>query len=199
MDEFTRPKDIFHEAINRGRELTGLYEFLSKNFTAVLNADDCLRAAVVQTVSSFDHLMHEAFCAGVTKRLRDGANVQGLEVPFSFLGIDGEDREKSIVQFVRKSISHKTFVDPDKMATALKHFDPHPWNRLSPALGMEVSTIKFKQKQIYRWRNRIAHEADINPSNAGVELFPIDKDDVLDAIRFFEALGNAVVAFYRAA
>lgn len=198
MDEFTKVEEIFHESIGRARHLVGLQEFLAKNYATALNTDDCLRAAVVQTISSFDYLMHESFCAAVSKRLRENGDVPGLEIPFSCLNLPDVERVPSIALFVRKSISHKTYVDPDKMVEALKHFGQHPWNPISAALTLEVPQIKFKQRQLYRWRNRIAHEADINPANAGVDLFPIERTDVRDAITFFLNLGNAVIAFLRA-
>ncbi|MFT7221838.1 MAG: hypothetical protein ACI8Z1_003461, partial [Candidatus Azotimanducaceae bacterium] len=190
MDEFTNVTDVFHASIDRARQLIGLHEILVNNYTEALNSDDCLRAAVVQTISSFDHLMHESFCAAVSKRLRENRDILGLEIPFSCLHLPDVERVPSIELFVRKSISHKTYVDPEKMVEALKHFDQHPWNQLSAFLSLDVQTIKLKQKQLYRWRNRIAHEADINPANAGVDLFPIDKTDVHDAITFFSKLGD---------
>lgn len=198
MDEFTKVKEVFHASIDRGRQLIGLHEFLANNYTEALNSDDCLRAAVVQTISSFDHLMHESFCAAVSTRLRENRDVLGLEIPFSCLHLPDEERVSSIELFVRKSISHKAYVDPDKMVEALKHFGQHPWNQLSASLSLNVPDIKLKQRQLYRWRNRIAHEADINPANAGVDLFPIDRTDVHDAVTFFSNLGDATIAFFRA-
>lgn len=197
MDEFTKINEVFHASIDRGRQLVVLQEFLANNYTKALNSDDCLRAAVVQTISSFDHLMHESFCAAVSKRLRERRDIEGLEIPFSYLHLQDVERVSSVEAFVRNSISHKTYVDPDKMVAALKHFGSHPWNQLSASLSLDVSDIKLKQRQFYRWRNRIAHEADINPANAGVDLFPIDRTDVQDAITFFKNLGDATIAFHR--
>ncbi len=198
MDAFTNVSEVFHASLDRGRQLVGLQEFLANNYTTALNSDDCLRAAVVQTISSFDHLMHGLFCAAVSKRLLESRDISGLEIPFSFLHLPDVDRASSIESFVKKSISHKTYVHPDNMVEALKHFGQHPWNYLSASLSLDVPYIKLKQRQLYRWRNRIAHEADINPANAGVDLFTIDKIDVLDAITFFSNLGDAIIAFHRA-
>jgi len=198
MDEFTNINAVFHASIERGRHLVGFQEILTKNYTVALNSDDCLRAAVVQTVSAFDHLMHASFCAAVSKRLRESRAISGLEIPFSFLHLPDEDKESAIETFVKKSISHKTYVSPEKMVEALKHFGEHPWNHISNFFSLDVPNIKQRQRSLYRWRNRIAHEADINPANAGVDLFPIDKADVLDAIAFFSNLGDATISFHRA-
>jgi hypothetical protein len=49
--------------------------------------------------------------------------------------------------------------------------------------------IKGQLKTIWKRRNQIAHEADVNPALAGVSLWPIDKTDTEITIRFIAALG----------
>ena len=49
--------------------------------------------------------------------------------------------------------------------------------------------IKGQLKSVWKRRNQIAHEADVNPALAGVSLWPIDKIDTEITIDFIFSIG----------
>lgn len=50
--------------------------------------------------------------------------------------------------------------------------------------------IKGQLKSIWKRRNQIAHEADVNPTLAGIRLWPIDKPDTELTISFILEVGE---------
>ncbi|MCY1376586.1 hypothetical protein D9M69_640890 [compost metagenome] len=49
--------------------------------------------------------------------------------------------------------------------------------------------IKGQLRTVWKRRNQIAHEADVNPTLAGVSLWPIDKEDTEITIGFVRSVG----------
>ena len=88
--------------------------------------------------------------------------------------------------------SYKSFIAPDKIAEVLCHFLDSPWSAIASKMGEKESDIKSRLKELVRWRNRIAHEADINPTLGGIDLWPIFEQDVREAIEFLGSLGQSI-------
>ena len=61
------------------------------------------------------------------------------------------------------------------------------WNR---SRGVDQQGVKGQLKSIWKRRNQIAHEADVNPTLAGITLWPIDKPDTEMTIAFIAMLGE---------
>lgn len=197
MDRFTETEERFKECLERARGICELQQYLSDNNAGVLDTSDMLRAAVVLCVSSFDFLVHEIFRIEVIARYRVGRAVNRLQLPFDVAIAQSSIIEGLIDSHVRDTNSYKSFVDPGKYSDAMGCFVSAPWDKVAAKLHRESSTIKNRVRTIYRWRNRIVHEADINPVYAGVELWPITKEDVTDAIDDFQMVGIASVEILR--
>ncbi|MDD9914737.1 MAG: HEPN domain-containing protein [Rhodospirillaceae bacterium] len=199
MDEYFPAENAFLVSLERARSLCALQHYLLENNTAVLETTDMLRASVVLSVSAFDYLIHELFRIEVLVRLRNKKEIEYLQIPFNIGVLEKSKREELIDRFVRERNSHRTFVDPQKFSEALRCFVQSPWNNIVAQIGVQEENIKQRLRMIYRWRNRIAHEADINPVLAGIELWPIVNEDVIEAIADLEKIGLAAVSMIREA
>lgn len=197
MDARTAAEEAFRKALLRARALCDLQEYLERNHTAALYVDDMLRAAVVMTVSAFDYLVHEVYRVEAVICFRERRLVPRIELPLSVIHASDRDIESLVGEYVREKNSYKTFVDPGKFAEAISVFVDDPWDKIASELGVSSRVAKTRLRAIYRWRNRIAHEADINPEYAGAELWPIVRDDVRDAINEVESLGQCLLSVMR--
>jgi len=171
---------------------------MSQTYKPVLDTTDLLRASIVLSISAFDYLIHELFRIEVLRRHEERRPIARLEIPFNVHAADDESRGALLEKFIVERNSFRSFVDPVKYADAMGCFFQSPWDKVGAQLGKGSEELKARLKLIYRWRNRIAHEADINPSLAGIELWPILKSDVLDAVWDLEQIGLATVAVVRA-
>ena len=196
MDDYSPAEHAFENALERARHLCEIQSYLATQYTPALDTSDMLRAAVVLIVSAFDFLIHEIFRIEVIGRYKKGIAVGKLNVPFGVL-IANSGVENLIEDYVRKYNAHRSFVDPGKYAEAMSFFVAHPWSRISAQTGKAEDAMKRRLRAIYGWRNRIAHEADIKPVLAGVELWPIAAQDVLDALKDIETLGIASINVLR--
>ena len=189
MDEWVRVRTVFSGNINRAKSLCEIQEHLEKHYKA-LDTTDILRSAVVLAVSAFDYVVHEIFRVEILRRYRVGEEVKGVTIPFSLLLLEHKKRERALEDFVVEMNSYKSFVHPDRVADALRAFVEDPWSKMTEELGTDRKDERDNLLRIYRWRNRIAHEADINPAHAGVEAWPIDRGDVLRAVGDVERIGE---------
>nr|WP_146055787.1 HEPN domain-containing protein [Bosea psychrotolerans] len=158
---------------------------------------DMLRASVVLSVSAFDYLVHEIFRVEAIRRLKAKRPVSRFTVPFNILNHDNADFEMHLDAHIREINSYKSFVDPKKFSEALGCFVADPWTKIATQIGSRPDELKTRIRAIYRWRNRIAHEADINPVLSGIGLWPIHKSDVVGAIEDIELVGVASVKLLR--
>lgn len=197
MDRFSEAEARFVDCLRRARGICDLQSFLEDNHAPALDTSDMLRAAVVLCVSAFDFLVHELIRIETISRYRGRRSINRLGVPFSILISEAADIEGSLEGHIRESNSYKSFVDPGKFAEAMGCFIEHPWDKMAERLGTDAKPLKSRLKTVYRWRNRIAHEADINPVLAGVELWPIEKQDVILAIDDVERIGKSAIAILR--
>jgi hypothetical protein len=97
-----------------------------------------------------------------------------------------------IDESIRKENSYKSFVAPDKLAQCLRILVDQPWDKIAGALNDTVAISKAKLKSVVDLRNRIVHEADVNPAYGRIELWPIYCEDVEDSIAFVRRLGASI-------
>jgi hypothetical protein len=184
----------FTDGCDRADGLKAIYDYLAKRAPAALNCDDILRSALVLAVSSFDLLLHDILRLEVIYRLSVKKEVGSLRIPFNILISDERLQLEIIDQCIRKDNSYKSFVAPDKFADCLRTLIENPWGKIAINSDESVAAIKIQLKNVVDLRNRIAHEADVNPAYGGVELWPIYRDDVSTSIVFLRKLGKSVAA-----
>jgi len=182
----------FNSGCDRAAALRSIYEYLRATGPAALDGDDILRSAVLLTVSSFDLLVHDIYRTEVLHRLAAGREVALLRVAFNSAIAPEPLRSSVIEQGIRTENSYKSFVAPDKLAECLRHLVEEPWIKLAAKMAVPVVDCKAALRRVVDLRNRIAHEADVNPDLAGIALWPIYSEDVRVSIDFIKALGGSV-------
>jgi len=190
--------DQFRSNIQHVCNLHNLYVYFSSATTAVLDLSDLLRAQIVLTVSALDHYVHELTRLGMIEIFElkrpttsaflrfqvslDGA-INGIQLPAGSGWLEGEIRTKH---------GYASFQQPDKIADAIRLISSvELWNEVSMRLGIRVADIKNHLQLIVDRRNKIAHEADIDPSFPG-SRWPITPADATGATDFVERVCETI-------
>ncbi|MBB3382058.1 MULTISPECIES: HEPN domain-containing protein [unclassified Rhizobium] len=198
MSRFEGCNDAFAHAIARARDMIQLFNGLSHIRRDPAN-DDALRAAYFQAVSSFDFYVHEIVAIEASYRFRNAIPTRNIVLPMEITMISGaEERYTAVDADIRERNSYKAFVDPQKLSEVLSCFCNKPWelivenhNELHNE-NVDKSSLMAQLKSIWKRRNKIAHEADVNPTLSGISLWPIDQADTEITVRFVEKLGQCL-------
>ncbi|MEQ8997900.1 MAG: HEPN domain-containing protein [Coleofasciculus sp. B1-GNL1-01] len=88
---------------------------------------------------------------------------------------------------VRERLSYQSFQQPEKIADAIRLIsDKKLWEEVAQKFGRSAKDVKQQLSAIVDRRNKIAHEADIDPTyNIGSRWY-IDEILVSDAVNFVE-------------
>lgn len=183
---------LFTSNCERADGLRLIYEYLTAISPKSLNCDDVLRSALLLCVSSFDLFMHDIFRTEVVYRISARRKVDGFKIPFDALFIESSLHPVLVDEQIRRENSYKSFVAPDKIAECLRPLLAGSWDKIALEMCLPPTDCKARLKSIIDLRNRIAHEADVNPSYAGIELWPIYSVDVESSIDFLRSLGEAI-------
>jgi hypothetical protein len=93
---------------------------------------------------------------------------------------------------IREAHGWLSFQQPDKIADAVRLITAvNLWEAVSTKIGKPAGDIKLQLRAIVDRRNKIAHEADMDPSAPGAR-WPINEALVNDAVNFVEELGIAI-------
>ncbi|HLE17609.1 MAG TPA: HEPN domain-containing protein [Syntrophales bacterium] len=187
----------FRSNIERVRAVGGLYEGISHLTTSAIDATDLLRAQIVLAVSALDHYIHEVTRLGMIEvfngvrtqtnafrrfQVTIDAAMAGLANP-GFFWFENEVREKH---------SYLAFQHPDKIADAIRLFSScELWPAVASRLGMTVPEVKAHLILIVDRRNKIAHEADLDPTYPGTR-WPISIVDTTNAVDFIEKICKTI-------
>jgi hypothetical protein len=161
--------------------------------------DDALRSAYFQTVSSFDFFVHELAAIEAKHRFQNCIRTRNIALPMEIMTIEGDEaRTDAAEAHIRQANSFKALVDPNKLAELLACYCENPWEKIvermnqgrSRADQRTADQIKGHLREIWRRRNRIAHEADVNPTLSGISLWPIDKADTELTISLILSVGE---------
>jgi hypothetical protein len=189
--------DQFRLSVSHVRNLNLVRVAASKS-SPTLDTSDVLRAQIVLIVSSLDHYVHEVARLGALevfagKRAappafgRTRVTVEGvltaLKNPSSALWFENE---------IRREHGFLSFQTADKIADAIKLFSNiQLWKRVGKQLNQEPQRLKNQLRLTIDRRNKIAHEADMDPSYPGVR-WPITDALATSTITFIEDLGEAI-------
>lgn len=195
MERFDQCTDAFKESASRAREMISLFEALEMLRKEDINSD-ALRAAWIQAVSSFDFYVHELVIIEAKHRLSSSIKTRNIQVPMEIAVMPKEkDRIDAFEAYIRQANSYKAFVAPDKLAQIISCFTDKPWKKIEEnynACNEEQRSqdqLKESLKEVWNRRNKIAHEADINPAFSSTQLWPIYKEDVEFTVQVVESIG----------
>lgn len=94
---------------------------------------------------------------------------------------------------IRGSLGHESFQHPDKIADAIRRIsDKKLWEEVSTQIGKPPKDIKQQLRTIVDRRNKIAHEADIDPTYGIGSRWYIDEVLVKDAVDFLEKVVESI-------
>ena len=195
--------DAFTVSMLRVRALHGLHEVFSKQVTEVVDLRDILRAEIVLAVSALDHYVHELArlgmleCMAGKRKCTDAFN--RFPLPISVAGglRDPVMAQQAIDAEIRSKHSFLAFQHPDRIADAVRLFsEVKLWEEVGNRLGVTTKYIKTVLSLIVERRNKIAHEADVDPSYPG-ERWPIDSQMVETTLSTLESIAHAIFEVVR--
>lgn len=182
----------FESNIQRTRTLATLHSVLGTRTTSALDTSDILRSALVLTVSALDQYVHEIVRLGILEIYRGRRPYTSSSLKFSVslrsaLQIRIAPADDSwLDNEIREHHSWQSFEHPDKIADAIRLIsDVSLWDTVASDLGSVAPDVKQRLKLIVDRRNKITHEADIDPSFPNTR-WPIDDQMVFDSITFIE-------------
>jgi hypothetical protein len=187
----------FQHNITRVRNLGGLYLALTKLTTPVVDASDILRAQLVLAVSGLDYYIHQLTLIGMTQSFEGSRpktpSFMNFRVPMESVTEALNSHDSAwFIDHVRDYCSYQSYQRPEKISEAIHLFsDVNIWPEVSVKLAITEQAVKNTLTLIIDRRNKIAHEADMNPTYPG-ERWPITKPDVDQAIDFIDKLSSAI-------
>jgi hypothetical protein len=189
----------FEGNIRRARDLVSLKAHLALRTSGALDLDDILRAALVMGVSALDHFIHEVVRLGMTE-IYDGkrpVTPSFRRFPISLhrmqVAIGGAASAAWLDEEIRETHRWQTFQQPDKIADAIRLVSgTRLWEEVGTQLGSDARSVKATLAAIVDRRNKIAHEADMDPSFPG-QRWPIADGLVQDALDFLENAARAIL------
>ncbi len=94
---------------------------------------------------------------------------------------------------IRSQHSYKSFQQPDKIAEAIRLISHKKlWDEVATELGKSAKETKQKLSIIVDRRNKIAHEADIDPTLGLGNRWEIEQSEVSDAVDFIEQVVESI-------
>jgi hypothetical protein len=101
-------------------------------------------------------------------------------------------RDEWLDQAIREAHGWLSFQHPDKIADAIRFMsNVRLWEQVASELGMTSRAVRAQLGAIIDRRNKIAHEADMDPTNPGYR-WPINEVLVQDATDFIARIAQAI-------
>ena len=192
--------DQFSENVARAKSLAGLARSLSGLTTEAVEISDIYRASLVLGVSALDYFVHEFVRLGMLeihrgKRAATDAHLSfRVSIAAARTGIANTAQDDWLDQAIREAHSWLSFQHPDKIADAIRLVSAIKlWEAVATELNTQATEVKTGLSTIVDRRNKIAHEADMDPTNPGFR-WPIDSPLVEEALDF---IGKTVDAIYK--
>ena len=192
--------DLFRISMARVRDLIAVHNSLKAQASSVLDLSDMLRAALVLAVSALDYYIHEVVRIGMLEIHRGerpeppGFSAFQISLGSARLGINaGQNIDSWLEDEIRQRHSYKSFQQPEAIADAIRLIcDKKLWEEVSTNMSRRAKDIKQQLNLIVTRRNKIAHEADIDPTLSIGNRWPIDELLVNEAVDFIEQVVDSI-------
>ena len=165
-----------------------------------MDLSDILRAELVLSVSALDHYVHEVVRLGMLEAFRDTRPRTSQFLDFrvslgsALEGLADDGDEAWIDNQIRIHNGYRSFQTPDNIAGAIRLISAiQLWEQVALNIQMPAHEIKERLSLIVDRRNKIAHEADMNPSPYE-ERYPINRNQVDESIGFIQTVVEAIHA-----
>ncbi|MFL7904781.1 HEPN domain-containing protein [Azospirillum argentinense] len=189
--------NAFEAGITRVRSLHGIHHALSRQLTSAVDLSDLLRAEIVMGVSALDHYIHELARLGMLEcwsgHRKSTEAFKRFPLPMSVAaGLSSSSTTELLEAEIRAKHSFLSFQHPDKIADAVRLFsEVKLWDEVATELKSNARTIKSALNLIIDRRNKIAHEADADPSYPG-ERWPVDTALVEETLDTLDQIAHAI-------
>ncbi len=190
--------DQLRANIARVRNLGGIYNTLNAQTTAAIDPSDILRSELVMAVSALDHYIHEIVRLGMLEVYRGTRPETSAFLRFQISlesvrqAISAPTSDDWLGNEIRECHSWRSFQQADHIAEAIRLIsDIRLWEQVSSYLRMPAQDVRQQLNLIADRRNKIVHEADMNPTPYDTR-WPIDEALVDDAINFIEQIVETI-------
>lgn len=198
----------FRANLQEVKNLGGIYNYLSRQAPS-MDATDILRAQIVNLSSALDKFIHEIVQSGMVKIFIDFENapnkqVENFEISVAQarelfapnIGIMGQQYVFS--EFIRQKHSSLSFLEPTKIADVLTKIGVSDlWRKVvaefvRKGVPITENDIKTRLRLIYKKRNQIVHEFDIEENSVAYTRRNLDVQDVEENIIFISNFCEAI-------
>ena len=170
---------------------------LEKMSSGYINFDDFLRAQIVSIVSALDYYIHEKVRQEMLE-IAIGSRAPGARFySFSLTMQESIEHNNSVDSswldpVIKARHSWLSFQEPEKIKDAIGYiYSGHLWQEVGRKMSMAQDDVKIELKIIVDRRNKIAHEADFDPSVPG-KRWAINRNDVDKVMNFIELLVRSI-------
>jgi RiboL-PSP-HEPN len=191
--------DQFAISISRVRDLIAVHNSFKAQATGALDLSDILRAALVLAVSALDYYVHEVVRLGMLEVHRGQRPEPPAFSSFQVsLGSARQGLQASVIDAwledeIRQRHSYKSFQTWRNIADAIRLIsDKRLWDEAAIITGRPAEDLKRELNLIVDRRNKIAHEADIDPTLNLGNRWVIDEGLVSDAVDFIEKVVQSI-------
>jgi len=183
----------FNECIARISDLHYTYIALTQVTEKALDISDILRSEIVLTVSALDYFVHEVTATGMIEILsgkrKSTKAFRAFRVPvkdFSFLYCNSDEHLNWFMDEIRDQHSWRSFQQSKAINDALRLVTEEDiWEGTARRMNKTREELKQTVDLVADRRNKIAHEADIDPSFPG-SRWPITESDANHVISFIK-------------
>ena len=188
----------FESNLTSARQLGVIFQAFQDKVTEAISLDELLRAEIVLAVSALDCYVHDVVRIGMSKAFQLASGEPNAYLSFGvslqfvkrLLRAPSPDEMHNLLdQEVRRLHGYRTFQNADNISQALSLIGiAGIWEKIGVVLGMPTADVKTRLNVIVDRRNKIAHEADIDPSLGIASKYPIDFPNVRQAVTLLESL-----------
>lgn len=158
----------------------------------VKDQNTAFRGSLMLIVGAFDFFIHEVLRVETSQRITRFPESVKLQVPLSVVARNEIRLSVEVDLMMRRQNSFRSFVGSSNIKECFSSISINIWSELETLKGIDVIEVRKKLDVIWQWRNRIAHEGDLVPSNSSFVYWEIYSDDVIDAADFLAQLSRDI-------
>jgi len=189
----------FHKNIESINTIDGIYTYFESQVKAI-DLSEILRAEYVLLVSAFDYYIHDVVREGMLKifdgQKKANENYEKFFISLKTLNLilstkDENVRRQLLDTEIRKTTCKQSYQTPSNVERALALITMKSiWSSVSVSLKMHKNDLTKKLNLIVNRRNKIAHEADIDPVTN--DKIPIDRETIIEVKTFITKLVKTI-------
>lgn len=186
--------DFFDRGIERSNTVIAIHSHFVESAPPAVDCSDLLRNSIIISSSAFDLLNHHLFRSVMLANIKSQKKEISYQIPVQSVHLGIDDALPIIDAQIRDSISHRSFLMPEKISGLFSILISDFWATVAMQTTLGATELKARIQTLARWRNRIVHESDINPDLSGINEWPIFHQDAVEAVKDYHTFGHAITA-----